>query len=236
MHDRDVLVSASESLKLSATVACAARHEDIASHIQKFISTSGFAENVTISFDKKSVESFDVCPASIKLQFSNSNIYGCKYFLINVSFEFDESTHLIHALIVPNSIDYQIIRTSSDIRIRYIKFLAKIIDILPSLDELCNSQQFKSYQDDIISYIKSIDEICKYDADKKNANINAIANSINSRTYLVVNESTRYFVSKVTKKRVYVDNFKYCQYRKTIDRIDLATLIYSKGWSMVPVY
>lgn len=236
MHDRDVLISKNESLKLSATVACAARHEDIVSHIQKFISANGFAENVSISFSKTSVESFTICPSSIELQFITSDTYSRNNFLINVSFEVDHSTHLIYTSLVPHSIDYNIIRTSSDVRIKYIKFLAKIIDILPSLDELCNSQQFKSYQDDILSYIKSTDDIRKYDADKKNADIIALANSISNGTYLVVNEFKRYFISKVTKKRVYVDNFNYYRYRKTINRIDLATLIYSKGWSMAPAY
>lgn len=237
MHDRDVLVSKNESLKLSATVACAARHEDIVSHIQKFISANGFAENVSISYDKTSVESFTIRPSSITLQFITSNTYySCNNFLINVLFEVDHSTHLIYTSITPHSIDYNIIRTSSNVRIKYIKFLAKIIDILPSLDELCNSQQFKSYQDDILSYIKSTDDIRKYDADKKNADIIALANSISNGTYLVVNEFTRYLISKVTKKYVYVDNFNYNRYRKTINRIDLAALIYSKGWSIVPAY
>lgn len=222
---REELMSKKESLKLAADIACAAREEDIVELVKSLLDKHGFNEKLYITTVHSNGLSYPT--VGINLQSSDKTMF-------NIQFDRDNSAGLAKAAIMPRSLDYYPIRQNSEDLIVGLNAMSIMVNSLKMFDELINSAEFKSYENDIMAHEKSISCIKAFDEAAMKAKLHEIENSFIAGMKI---KAGHYFypILKVTRKKIVLSDYKYSngQPRKSEWRDVAARRIYSGAWALV---
>ena len=106
---------------------------------------------------------------------------------------------------------------------------------LDELEKFINSKMFKSYLNDISTYNIYLQELGHFNAKLREEKISKTASAFHADMVLISNTGRRHTVIKVTRKRVFLSNFKdrNDHVKKTIHKELLARFVVDEKWKIV---
>ena len=226
------LNSSKNSLELTAQVAVAARNEELAALLQSI--ASKYCPSVSIELNGLSTK-LTSCIPDISLVVG---IGAYKNIRISISFISNYPDGLV-ASISTNGLDcysHTIHNENASAMISAQRFILDLEESLIKIEELVNSEAFKNYAYDISQYENAENNIENFKKKHKMLRIQEIADSLSEHAIAIESQYyVRYNISKITKKRVYLDD-RYARehcHHKTIDRISLAHYIFNGNYKLI---
>lgn len=223
MSDRSAIEHEIAVLKLAADVATEARKDELVSVVKRML--SNWSCNVPIE-----VSSYGDAKPTVEVKMLNTPYDS------SIDIEFIKSSSCLGGMCVPVINCHGIYDVSmhdvenQTVAFARLKLASILLNALPELSKLVNSEQFMSYDNDIAEYDNAKRRLSKFDNDAFDERVQQVESSFKADQRLIDSCGHYHCIKRVTLKRLYMTNLN--NNRKSLSKTDVARWIVRDSWKI----
>lgn len=212
-------------LKLSADVAIEARKDELVGAVKHMLSS--WSCNVPIE-----VSCYDDAKPVVKVKMLNAQ-YNSSIDITLIKPDLYSGNTLAYVPVISCHGIYDVsMHDVEDQNATFVqlKIAGILLDALPELSKLVNSEQFMSYDNDIAEYEDAKRRLFKFDNDAFAERVQQVESSFKVDQCLIDSCGHYHCIKRVTLKRLYMTSLN--NYRKSLSKTDVARWIVRDSWKI----